>query len=267
MSTQYLFIDGEYLDAIYKDMITDFFGKDFKGALDVKAVAAGYQKVYYYNALEDEPYEGETAEAMQERIKETEARFEEIASYDFVHTRLGTVSGKRRKKRRQKQVDVQLAVDMLTHGFHHNMQRAVLLAGDLDFKPVLESLVGMGITTVVSCEKRSASRYLCRAADIAKELTLNDMFQWSTPEFRTAYEVPIPERNSSPPYQGTTFVRRHGIWNSSREIELLESEYHQMFILHAIPYRHLPSLHVRYPNYEMLEQYFTRYFGPIMWKD
>jgi uncharacterized LabA/DUF88 family protein len=42
------------------------------------------------------------------------------------------------KKRQQKEVDVLLAVDMLTRSFYKNMTKAVLLAGDRDFKPVVE---------------------------------------------------------------------------------------------------------------------------------
>ena len=34
-----------------------------------------------------------------------------------------------------------IAVDMLTHPFDRNMERATLLAGDLDFKPLLDALV------------------------------------------------------------------------------------------------------------------------------
>jgi hypothetical protein len=62
--------------------------------------------------------------------------FARTGALSGVHVRLGTVTGKRR---RQKEVDILLATDMLTHGFNGNMKTAVLLSGDLDFRPIIEA--------------------------------------------------------------------------------------------------------------------------------
>ncbi|MBD2254416.1 NYN domain-containing protein [Nostoc parmelioides] len=44
-------------------------------------------------------------------------------------------------KKEQKEIDIMIAVDMLTHSFQKNMDEATLLAGDLDFKPLIDALV------------------------------------------------------------------------------------------------------------------------------
>jgi uncharacterized LabA/DUF88 family protein len=69
------------------------------------------------------------------RIVAHKESLERVNSAEECHVRLGLVKGV--KPRRQKGVDVLLAVDMLTHAFRNSFERAVLVAGDLDFKPVV----------------------------------------------------------------------------------------------------------------------------------
>jgi uncharacterized LabA/DUF88 family protein len=49
---------------------------------------------------------------------------------------------------------------MLRHGFDGNMEKAVLLAGDLDFRPIVEALVRRGVFVEVWYEKNSAAQEL-----------------------------------------------------------------------------------------------------------
>jgi uncharacterized LabA/DUF88 family protein len=78
----------------------------------------------------------ETDSAFDFRVKKQTDEFNAIRSLPGFHVRLGTLSGTG-KRLRQKEVDVQLAVDMLTQAFAKNMNRATLIAGDLDFRPVV----------------------------------------------------------------------------------------------------------------------------------
>jgi len=66
---------------------------------------------------------------------------------------------------------VLLATEMLTHAIHRNMEKAIVLSGDLDFKPV--ALVNLGTHISVCCDKESGSKELYWAADSWIEIKLN----------------------------------------------------------------------------------------------
>ena len=74
------------------------------------------------------------------RIAAEESKYDQIQSVPGFHVRLGTVVGSKPRRLRQKEVDVQLAVDMLIHASRKNMSSATLITGDLDFRPVVRSL-------------------------------------------------------------------------------------------------------------------------------
>src|SRR5713226_9055235 len=143
----YLFIDGEYLRRIHNETMQAFFGVD--GDLDLEEIKdeASAVRAFFYDSIDDAPREGETEEACQTRLGPLEQFFARARALSGVHVRLGTVVGKRSRKKepRQKEVDILLATDMLTHGFNGSMQKAVLLAGDLDFRPIVEALVRHGV--------------------------------------------------------------------------------------------------------------------------
>jgi len=52
--------------------------------------------------------------------------------------------GGRRQQRREKGVDIALAVDMLEHAFRDNYDTAMLCTGDSDFVPVLRAVKSAG---------------------------------------------------------------------------------------------------------------------------
>jgi hypothetical protein len=104
------------------------------------------------------------------------SRFDAIDKVEGVHVRYGCLSPG--KKRQQKEVDVLLAVDMLTHSFNKNMDEAVLLSGDRDFRPVVESIVRLGTLVKVADDPRSGSRPLARAADNEMEIDITALCRW-----------------------------------------------------------------------------------------
>lgn len=114
MAHRYLFVDGNYLDRAYSRLLGELTGN--AGELDLAklvSVPIGREpdRVYYYNSLDDERRDGEPEDAFQARLQADIARFDAIAAIPKFHVRLGSVSGRTLKRRRQKQVDVQLAVD------------------------------------------------------------------------------------------------------------------------------------------------------------
>ena len=150
----YLFIDGEYLRQRHRDSMQEFFKVD--GELDVEPILrdARASRAYFYDSVDTTRREGEADDAWQSRVKEREMFLASVQSLSGFHVRRGTVT--LGKKREQKEVDVQLTVDMLTYGFNGAMSKAVLLAGDRDFALSLmrssgtASLWMSGITAIPS---------------------------------------------------------------------------------------------------------------------
>jgi hypothetical protein len=87
---------------------------------------------------------------------------------------------------------VKLAVEMLSHAFNRNMQKATLLAGDLDFKPIIDELVRLGTHVTLAYDPRSVAVQLKRAADARREIKFRDWYSWSTREWQEKY--PLPSR-------------------------------------------------------------------------
>ncbi len=80
----------------------------------------------------------------------------------------------------------------------NNMIKAVLLSGDKDFKPLVESLVNMGMIVYVSSEIRSTSSELKFAADSYIPLSFFDYYKWSSPELKSKYPMPKIETYKTP---------------------------------------------------------------------
>lgn len=172
----YLFIDGGYLQTVYRDVFVPVFGGTYE--VDYKAVMNhfGARRAYLYDCLDDVRKEGESETDYNARVKREEDRFDAMDKVEGLHVRYGYVTTG--KKRQQKEVDVLLAVDMLTHSFNKNMDSAVLLSGDRDFKPVVESIVQLGTCVKVAYDPRISSRPLVRAADSEMEISISDLCQW-----------------------------------------------------------------------------------------
>lgn len=131
--TEYLFVDGSYLQSFLNTTGKAFFGE--KPDLDYKSFFQGFEKVFYYDCF-SEKKSGETEEQYKERRLLQENFFNSIRSIDGCHVFLGSTAGEG-KKVRQKQIDVMIAVHMLTHTSRENMERTTLLSGDLDYKPLV----------------------------------------------------------------------------------------------------------------------------------
>lgn len=104
----------------------------------------------------------------------------------------------RKKRIRQKGIDIMIAVDMLRHSFRKNMDKAALLTGDLDFKPLLEALNLEGMYTTVYYSNESISKELLFAADDNFKITIQKLYEWSTDTFRNQYCIPEYKINYRP---------------------------------------------------------------------
>jgi len=185
-SDTYLFIDGEYQRRIYREAMQSFDGEINFPMLKQQAVA---KRVFFYDCLDDVKRPGESEPDFNTRVAAQESLFDGIRALPGFPVRLGTLRGAP-KKPRQKEVDVLLAVAMLTHGFDGNMEKAILIAGDLDFRPIVEALVRRGVFVEVWYDRRSIARELSWAADFGREMDFFHLHSWSTEAFKSGHPTP-----------------------------------------------------------------------------
>lgn len=139
---KYLFIDGAYFRKVLEHFSHSFFdGKQIPIAYH--SIAADFYKTFYYDCLSPRK-KAEDGEDYKARIKPQEEFFDSLRMLNGVHVYEGTSAGEEGKIR-QKKVDTMIAVDMLTHSFRGNMDKATLLTGDLDFKPLVDALIQQGM--------------------------------------------------------------------------------------------------------------------------
>ena len=118
-------------------------------------------RIYYYNARvgrKEEP----------ERYRHQQDFFAGVEAIPYSELRLGRLvySNWPSVPPIEKGVDVQLATDMITHGFRNNYDVAILVAGDNDFVGALQAVKDNGKHVEVALFGREGtSRQLRRVAD------------------------------------------------------------------------------------------------------
>lgn len=212
---KYLFVDGGHLRQQYAVATQRWFGMD--GELDFHRMkeVLGAHKCFYYDCVHDSPREGEPPTDLAARIANQEDRFKKIQEIKNTHVRLGSMTGSR-KNRRQKKVDILLAVDALNHAFCGNMNEVILLTGDQDFVPVVDTLVNMGLFVTVAGDSRHTSMELARAADHYDPLSLRNYHDWTVASLKRRFPIPSTTPMHTPP--GGVWARKnwHHWWNSRR---------------------------------------------------
>lgn len=162
----YLFIDGGCLRAELSRFSDRYLG-GARPAFNYSRFANGHSKIFYYDGL---PLPADASNPTAEenaKLEEMIVEHNELRSLSDWHVYAGEVRG---KKRRQKKVDILIAVHMLSHAFRGNMERATLLAGDLDFEPLLEAMVQNGMTVTLWHPTKKVVPELLHAADRVKPL-------------------------------------------------------------------------------------------------
>jgi len=165
MLTAYAFVDGGYFRAEGRAQGIDYPNPhsaiEYVMSSHVREMG-GYspvmgsvfaRRMYFYDATD--PSAGSTDPNCTkywdeiERLHDTEVRF-------------GAIRG---RPRRQKGVDLLLAVDMLVGSFNKLFDVAVLVSGDEDFVPLVLEVQRRGVSVVVAAVARSTSDELRRVAD------------------------------------------------------------------------------------------------------
>ncbi|MGD1808178.1 NYN domain-containing protein [Dapis sp. BLCC M126] len=191
----YLFIDGGYLRDKYEKATSKWFNNDIVDVRNINfaAIKSHFKakKVFYYDCLDEIQNKNEKDEDFEARKSKQKDDFNQIRSLEGYHVKLGSLVGTPNNKR-QKEVDVLLTVDMMNHTIRNNMTNAVLIAGDRDFKPVVESLVNMGMYVKIASDPRSTSSEFRYAADNYIPLSFDNYYSWSSQELRNKYPFPKP---------------------------------------------------------------------------
>ena len=185
----YLFIDGGCLRAILEQLSNDYFGGSII-ELDYDIVRGKFTKVFYYDCIKPRKKD-ESEDDYKRRIAPQEELHNHIRGLNGYHVYEG-IARRRRKKDapEQKKVDVMIAVDMLTHTYMGNMHRATLMTSDLDFVPLINALVWGGMYVELWYQKGRTNDELIYSADSQKCLTVRNIYQWATKNFRKSNRLP-----------------------------------------------------------------------------
>ena len=259
MEAKYLFIDGSYAREIYQRAMKEVFGICGEVIPGRIASQIGPFRTFFYDCLDDVRRDGENDQDFDTRMRAQEKYVADVQANRGMHLRLGTLTGAR--KRRQKEVDVLLAVDMLTHGFNHTMSHAILLAGDLDFRPVVETLVRAGIFVEVWSEDRSTAKDLQWAGDASLPIDWHTMYNWSNPEFHAAH--PFPRQSDRHAPLASPHVLNSGVAQACSVI-IMRDQGRGPFVLKA--QMKDATYWFEHDDQQVLERYFSMRYGPVEWQ-
>jgi uncharacterized LabA/DUF88 family protein len=172
----YLFIDGANLNAILRTFGNKYLRGEFP-RISWPRMGQMHQKVYYYDAVPVQT-PGEDDGAYAERIRPKLAELRAIELQPGFHVRSGDAIHRKRRGNEQKMVDVQLAVDALRMAHLGLFSHLTLLTSDLDFKPLVDALVDMGIQVTVQYPQGETNETLIVAADFAEDITFARIGSW-----------------------------------------------------------------------------------------
>lgn len=269
---QFAYVDGAYLSRCLDDFSKTFGGDLGKIRFNRLREFLSASKLFYYDSLQDIQLEGEPEADFKQRVAQQEKQFAEIGAHEYVHVRFGTLSGnglkgKRRARREQKEVDVLLAVDVLTHAFRGSADVAVILAGDADFRPVVDTLVQLGKEVWVVADPDSCSPLLRESADRFIPMTPSILSEWSTASYlgMTYSFLPTIERGavSVPHAQQMIETGRAG----ERSFKIyFDANKNFVAILDASMDSQFNQLHmvrVVHPNLDAVKRFLSHEFGSI----
>lgn len=187
----FLFIDGGYLRRQYRDVICKWTGGvaelDFS---KISSIFGNPAKSFYYDCLDDINRKNETETELTARKEEQQKLFRKIRSIPGTHVRLGRLTGTE-NNRRQKEVDILLAVDMMEHATRQNMSSVTLIAGDGDFRPLVEAIVRLGLKITIAGFHKHTSSDLAEAADDYRKIKLSDCHQISNRSLQQNFPIPV----------------------------------------------------------------------------
>lgn len=198
MQRTYLFIDGNYLEQLIQDASRDWF--DGQLEIDYEQIGHGFTKVFYYDAMPVKK-PSETEDQFREREAAKLAFFKRLKNLRGWHVHEGISRRGRREPAQQKEVDVLIAVDMLTHTHRKNMDSLTFIAGDTDFRPLIDAVVRDGMYVNLWYGPRHVSEDLKDMADATLPMDMHFFHAKATRNCRADYAFPVRSNSVGSPHQ------------------------------------------------------------------
>lgn len=259
---QYMFIDGAYLSAIAKDVGEQWFGAPID--LDYAKLATGCTKTFYYDCL---PPKADTEDetAYEARRSAKEALFNKLRAYKGWHVSEGLAKWRRKRGSQQKEVDILIAVDMLTHTHRRNMSRLIFLAGDQDFRPLVEAVVREGMYVTLWYERASTSQDLLHEADDIYRLGIYELHAYATDAFQAAHPVPSRSYNNLAYPMDSALVEVGNDAAGASVVRLYSSEGTWVAAGTSFEPPNQLYLHLRHADKDFLKRVWEDVKGPCTW--
>lgn len=250
MEVKYLFIDGGCLRATLKNISQRYFeGRELR--INYTQLKGNHKKAFYYDAIPAIKLK-ESEEDYLERIHPRVTLHNHIATLAGYHVYEGD-SRIRRKQVQQKEVDVMIAVDMLTHTFRGNMERATFIASDIDFKPLLDALVREGMFVELMYPPTDTNQDLVNAADERTPLAIDKIYPFLDKDSQDLLMLPsrsLCDKHSFD-HSGAVEILQHEVYGEVRYRKLEEA--HQIYWEDPIYFDNF--FEVRCANYGTLSKF------------
>lgn len=272
---RYLFIDAGYLELLMLAAFPILTGEKFElESMDYRKVKefCRADRVFYYNSIDEEKIASENEDQHKKRLERAYARINGIRLLPDFHVRPGSLQGKLDKqKKEQKEVDVQLTVDVLSNVFKKNCDEVHLIAGDLDFRPLIEEVVSLGTRIVVFSSASNTSDQLKYAPDHWRELLLGNLHGFTSDDYRRRFPVPgaMPDGRFNPRNPHYRHID-HGRYQGKLVYLAKHSDYenHEVFIDNGDPLKpgetHRTGIQIVGAT-EALTRGYCKLFYPIEW--
>lgn len=194
----YMFIDGEQLRRTADEVGNSWFGKPLE--IDYRMLQGACQKVFYYDCLPANK-QGADETAFKAKLDSKVAFFNELRRLHGWHVSQGLAKHRKKEPQQQKEVDILIAVDMLTHTHRGNMHRLTFVSGDQDFAPLIEAVVRDGMYVELLYPEGHTAQDLMDFADVAKPMDVDFMFGIATQTFKRHHGLPhrTGDLGSGPP--------------------------------------------------------------------
>jgi uncharacterized LabA/DUF88 family protein len=160
-----VFVDGGYLRELSKNLektdtinyshLSWVFIRMFN-TITANPFRANLIRIYFYDAIVNKSHPD------YEKDREYFDHIDEQYAYTV---RLGEVV-ESPKERKQKGVDVLMAIDAITKAYRDQYDTGMFMVGDADFIPLIEAVKDAGKKTIGVCYEPSTSRKLLRAFDL-----------------------------------------------------------------------------------------------------
>ena len=147
-----IFIDGGYLDKVFKNEFTSY--ADLSKISQEICQGKEILRTYYYNCL---PYQSSIpTQAENDRFSKAQKFYCAIERLPRFQIRYGKLAY-RNGEFEQKKIDTLLSIDLVNLAASGKISDAVLVAGDSDFMPAVEVVKGYGVNVILYHSQRRDS--------------------------------------------------------------------------------------------------------------